>query len=252
MATSRSPNYPNLSLAEALVLARDVYKAERRSKMSREVLAAHLGYSSLSGRALAKIGALRAYGLIEGTGDDSRISDDAFVVLEAPADDPEQAAALRRCAMRPAIFREIAKDFPDHVSEQNLRYWLMKRGYNGEAAGKAIQTYLATMQLVEESSDPYNPDLIGDEEEPDMDALLATPQKAASAGLGPAPQTAREQPTAPGMRKFVINLPDGGDATLTYPGDLTAVGYQDLEDYLQLFFKKAKRAAKPDDDSDIA
>jgi hypothetical protein len=145
-----------MDLGSALEAIRTAYKAEGRAKMSRDMLAEHLGYTSLNGRALAKMGAVRAYGLIEGREDDIRVTQDAIICLEAPADSHDRADALQRCSTKPPIFREIQGVFPSPPSESNLRFHLIKLGYTAEAAGKAAANYLATMRLVEESSGAYS------------------------------------------------------------------------------------------------
>jgi len=156
MAKVRSPNYPSMSLGPALEAIRPAFKAENRNKMSRAVLAKHLGYSSLNGRALGKIGAVRAYGLIEGSGDDLRISDDAIKALMAPADSSERHDALGRLANRPTLFQELRKEFPDTFpSLDNLQYTLVKLGFTPEAAEKAAKSYLASMNLVAGIADSY-------------------------------------------------------------------------------------------------
>src|ERR1700761_4931323 len=133
MAKVRSPNYPNMSLGPALEAIRAAYKAENRNKMSRTVLAKHLGYNSLNGRALSKIGAVRAYGLIDGSGDELRVSDDAVQALNAPESSHDRKAALSRLAMKPSLFQDIRSEYPDrHPSEDNLRYWLTKQDFTPE------------------------------------------------------------------------------------------------------------------------
>lgn len=164
MAKVRSPNYPSMSLGPALEAMRPAFKNENRNKMSRTVLAKHLGYSSLNGRALGKIGAVRAYGLIEGSGDELRVSDDAVTALMAPEGSPERTSALSRLALRPTLFQELRKDFPDTLpSVDNLKFSLIKRQFTPDAAEKAAKSYLATMNLVAGVPDTYNP--IDDEEE---------------------------------------------------------------------------------------
>jgi hypothetical protein len=122
-------------------------------------LAKHLGYSSLNGRALGKIGAVRAYGLVDGSGDELRISDDAVAVLAAPADSPVRAAALGRLAVRPPLFQELRKDFPDTLpSLENLKFTLVQRQFTSDAAEKAAKSYLATMNLVAGVPDAYSPE----------------------------------------------------------------------------------------------
>jgi len=157
MAKVRSPNYPSMSLGPALEAVRPVYQSENRNKMARAVLAKHLGYSSLNGRALGKIGAVRAYGLIEGSGDDLRVSDDAVKALMAPAGSSERTGALARLASRPALFQDLNKEFPDTMpSLENIKYALVKRQFTADAAEKAAKSYLATMNLVSGIPDAYS------------------------------------------------------------------------------------------------
>ncbi|HEY3814763.1 MAG TPA: hypothetical protein VGL66_16210 [Caulobacteraceae bacterium] len=163
MPKVRSPNYPSIPLGAALEGMRPVFTNEHRNKMSRSVLAKHMGYGSLNGRALAKIGAVRAYGLIEGSGDELRISDDAILALNAPAESAEGQTALSRMALRPTLFQELRKDFPDTLpSIENLKFTLIKRGFVPDGAEKAAKNYLSTMNLVAGVPDPFNPP---DEEE---------------------------------------------------------------------------------------
>lgn len=156
MAGTRSPNYPNHDLGGALALAARVYEKDGRSKVPRSVIATHLGHDSLSGPALAKIGALRAYGLLEGSGDELRISDDALAALRAPDGSPERNAALARLAFNPSLFQEIRKDHPERPSKPNLVFWLQKRGFAENAASIAAQSYLASVELVESLSSGYH------------------------------------------------------------------------------------------------
>lgn len=163
MAKVRSPNYPNVPLGAALEAIRPAYQKDHRNKMSRAVLAKHLGYSSLNGRALGKIGAIRAYGLIEGSGDELKISDVAVRALAAPTGSPERMASLSQMASRPTLFADIRKQFPDnHPSPDNLVYWLATQNFTQSAAEKAAKSYLSTMNLVAGIPDSYNP---GDDEE---------------------------------------------------------------------------------------
>lgn len=151
MARPRSPNYPAISLAKAIEAVRPVLKRENCNKMSNLVLAKHLGSNTLNGRVMARIGALRAYGLIEGSGDGLHVSDDALVLTSAPEDSRERQAALERCAFRPAIFKKLREESPDLAnppSIENLQFGLMKGGFTQGAAGKAAKSYLATIGLV--------------------------------------------------------------------------------------------------------
>jgi hypothetical protein len=157
MAKNRSPNYPNYDLEGALMLAGKVYGKDGRNKVSREALASHLGHESLSGPALGKIGALRAYGLLEGSGDDMRLSEAAVAALKAPAGSEPHKTALLSLAIKPQLFQMIKAEYPHELpSKENLVFWLAKQGFNDVGAGIAANSYLKTMALVESLDSSYS------------------------------------------------------------------------------------------------
>jgi len=228
-----------MSLGPALEAIRPAFKSENRNKMSRTVLAKHMGYNSLNGRALGKIGAVRAYGLIDGSGDELRISDDAVKALMAPAASSERTEALGRLANKPGLFQELNKEFPTMPSADNLQYTLVKKGFTPEAAEKAAKSYLATFNLVGGIQDDYNPPDADSDTEDEMDAEAIVANRIRSKPL--------KDLVGPLMLKEVFNLEEGA-VTLEYPVTLSADSYQDLSDYLELFLRKAKRRAEKGDE----
>jgi len=147
MPKLRSPNYPNRNLESALGLVQGVYAQDGRNKISRPVLAKHLGHDALTGPALGKIGALRAYGLIEGAGDELRVSEDAIAALMAPLGSDARRAAIRRLALNPTIFQDIRAEFSGKVSVESLTYWLIQNGFLPATAPIAAKTYFETMEF---------------------------------------------------------------------------------------------------------
>jgi hypothetical protein len=225
MAKVRSPNYPSLPLNEAIQAMAPVFRKDGRNKMSREVLAKNLGYSSLNGRALGKIGAVRAYGLIEGSGDDLKVSEDAITLLEAPESSPERAAAIRRCAMRSPLFSDLSSEFETVPSDDNLRYALIQRGFTSEGADKAASVYRETMSLISQPAQSSD----SPEGKKDEDSGTSKPPL--------------EQKT--GMRQAIFPL-DAGDATIQWPEGLTEENYKDLEDWIEIVMRKIKRSVVQD------
>lgn len=240
MSRTRSPNYPAIDLASSIELVEPVYRKEKRNKMPREVLATHLGYNGLNGRALGIIGALRAYGLIEGTGDDVRVGDDTVILLNAPEDSPDRKEALQRCALRPTLFRQLYAQFETIPSEGTLRYALIKLGFTPEAAGKATQTYLATISFVGDMQSSYDSPAT-------LQELMVMQPQAEQARPSRVPLqdriTSYEESTPVGMRKEVVTL-DEGEVVITFPNNLTAESFADLRDHLNLFLRKMERRAK--------
>ncbi|RWM83770.1 MAG: hypothetical protein EOR81_02195 [Mesorhizobium sp.] len=246
MAKVRSPNYPNTDLGSALAMARKIYEKDNRNKVPQLVIAQHLGHEGLSGPALGKLGAMRAYGLLDGSGDELRVTDDALTAIMAPEGSPDQRAALGRLASQPSLFRDIRKELPGFPSEPSLRWWLAKRGFSPEAAAKAIKAYLGTLRLVPESSGSYNPQ----GETSDEEATMEPEQIAAVGSARPAlrqhwSQMARPiaNEVQPGTRQEIITL-DEGDVTITFPENLSPDSFMDLKEHLELFLKKMTRRAE--------
>jgi len=225
-----------MGLLMALQAVRKVLDKDNRNKVSRTALAKHLGHDSLSGPALTKIGALRAYGLVEGSGDELRVSDDAVTALMAPEGSEERKSALVRLATHPHLFQEIRKDFPTLPSAENLKYWLIKRQFKGDAAEKAAKSYLTSMRLAAGESAGYTAD--SDEEEPSM-----PPGSPETRHILDRPAASIRPPAATSpMLQEVFNL-DEGPVTLAFPSALSEESYEELKAQLELFLRRAQRRA---------
>ena len=174
MAGVRSPNYPNHNITQALELARKLYDKDGRNKVSKVTLAKHLGHDAVSGPALGKIGAMRAFGLISGTGDELQITPDAVAALKAPEGSAERKDALVRLAFNPGIFQEIRKQYPSRPSRDALTYWLETKNFSDAASTIAAQCYLETLAVVESLEAGYNPpEAETEKEEPSVTAKNA-------------------------------------------------------------------------------
>jgi hypothetical protein len=182
MAQTRSPRYPNIPLGEAIIKAKAIYHKEHMSPLSPAVAAEAMGYSGINGSSLKTISALRKYGLLEGRGDDVRISKDAQTLVIDDMDSPDFRAAVRRCALNPELFSELRRQFPGQASERNIAVFLEKQGFKPDAAALTAKNFKDTMALVPVESEGYNS---GEETEPEPAMQTAA-----------RPETARH-PTAP-------------------------------------------------------
>lgn len=155
MAKTRSPNFPVIDLGEAIADVAEILKKEKRGQFPKEAAATHLGYSSVNGRSLGKIAALRAYGLLEGRGDGLAVSPDAIAILEAPSESDDRREAIRRVFEAPPMFQRIQSEYADKPSYETLKWWLNKAGFNPDGAEKAASIYLASFDLVTENLGAY-------------------------------------------------------------------------------------------------
>lgn len=183
---------------------------------------------------------MRAYGLIDGAGDDLRVSEDAIAATKAPQGSSERREALQRLALKPALFQAISKAFPTTPSSDNLVYWLVTQGFSETAAAIAAKSYLDTMRFVGEFKGAEGADnpALGGEDGP-MPAQVEAQQQGAASFGGKSSVTA----DATVFRRAVFNL-DEGDVVIQFPKDLSKASVEDLADYLETFMKRARREAK--------
>lgn len=156
MARLRSPNYPSMGLPDAIDRVRVVHEREQHLAAPREVMARHLGYASLNGTSLKALSALLKYGLFEKTKDDKRKVSDLAVQILHPRTPDERASAIREAAFRPALFAEIAKEWPDgNPSDENLRAYLVRKKFASDAIAEVIESYRSTLDLVAREGGGY-------------------------------------------------------------------------------------------------
>lgn len=148
MAGARSPNYPRLSLREAVDQLRRLWEAKDRCPMDAREAAGALGFSGLNGSAQGVISALRRYGLLRGKKGGLAVSREAIAIVERSPGAPERIAALRAAATGHPLLGELAQSLPDEPDDETLRLALLERGFSRKAAAQAVQTYRATLDFL--------------------------------------------------------------------------------------------------------
>jgi hypothetical protein len=147
-----------MGLSDAIDRIRTIHDREQHLAAPREVMARHLGYTGLNGTSLKTLSALLKYGLLEKTKDDKRKVTDLAVQILHPRTPQERKAAILEAASRPALFAEIAKEWPNGTpSDENLSSYLIRRNFAADAIGDVIAAYRATMELVTRESEGYSP-----------------------------------------------------------------------------------------------
>lgn len=157
---TRSPRYPSINLQEAIEKVRIIYQKEHTHKANREVVAKDLGYAGVNGASATMISSIKQYGLLEQVGESLKVTEDATVIIELPANDPERIEAIKRAAFAPNLFTEIYAEFGDKLpSDENLRLILVKKGFNSKAANSFIRAYRETFSIVKSDMRGYNEEL---------------------------------------------------------------------------------------------
>lgn len=154
---ARSPNYPAFGLGKAIELIRKVHSNIHHHKAPALVVVKAIGYTSMNGRALAAISALKKYDLLEEVNKEFKVSKDAMAILFEPANSPGKKAAMARAAYAPELFKKLQSEFPGLLpSDELLRSYLLQNGFLTTTVAQAIRAYRDTVALVEGSSAGYN------------------------------------------------------------------------------------------------
>jgi hypothetical protein len=147
---ARSPNYPAFGLAKAIELIRKVHAGIHHHKAPPLVVVKAIGYTTMNGRALASISALKKYELLEEVGKEFKVSKDAMTILFEPETSPVRKSALQRAAYAPDLFTKLRKEFPGKLPSDELL-----RGFLLTTVDQAIRAYRDTMALVEDGASGY-------------------------------------------------------------------------------------------------
>jgi hypothetical protein len=181
MARVRSPNYPALSLPEAIKLVATVQAAEQHLAAPKEVVAKHLGYASYHGLAGRIVSAIEKYGLLEEVnGDKVKVSPLAMSIL-FPASSEEKQKAINEAAFKPSLFAAIRDEWQgSRPSDENLRVYLVRKKFGSDALDRVIEIYKETMDLVTPESGVYPAQESGqsakNQEKPAMQSGQAAPR----------------------------------------------------------------------------
>lgn len=217
MAPNRSPNYPAISLPEAINLVTKLHQREGRSPVDAERAALALGYNSLSGASRTKLSGLRKFELVEDTGNGIRVSDLTMAILHPDSPD-EKRSALHQAATAPALFRDLA-ELPG-ASDENLISRLVRQGFTEAGAKLAVTAFRKTMSLVKGEAPGY------DEGHDESGPLLATGSTVAIRGRSGG-QTSTNRGSA-----MTIPLPGGLTAELRLPDPITSEAMKYVVDWL--------------------
>lgn len=247
MAKTRSPGYPAIGLKEAIAKAKLVYDKDYQNRVPKAVMASHMGYKSLSGASLPVIAALNQFGLTEGRGDETRVSDVALHLIFGIPGSSERLQAVRDAALGPDLFSELHRRFPEgKASDAAIRSYLLTQKFIPSAADTAIRSYRETIDLLNEEENSYNDRNPEAADQVYMDRALGDHVELSEFSQPVGKSAKVEDVQRPGIRKEVIAL-DEGDVVITFPADLSVESFGDLKDYLDLFIRKMQRRASRDD-----
>jgi hypothetical protein len=154
----RSPNFPAITLQDALTKARVLYDKDRRASVSAKTVLAHLGFSEkLSGSSARVLSALKQFGLMDENAGQYRVTDAAFRLFTLSESSPERQKALQDCARKPTIYREVLDKYEDGLpSDAALSdYLLLNKKFNPVSVPSFIRVFKATLEFAKLTPGAY-------------------------------------------------------------------------------------------------
>jgi hypothetical protein len=230
MAAHRSPNCPQITFLEAAEKGRRVYDKEHIHPAPKAAVAEDLGYSGINGRALSMIGALRQYGILEGSSEALRITEDAVAYYELEAG-AEREESLMRMIFAPPFFASLRQEYGDSLpSESTLKHRLIRDGFLPRAADEVISVYKENISLVKDI-----PKRILES----LDQAVAEPPVAAR------PNSILPETQSPSnIYSVSYVLSQDTTAQLRISGDVTEEDLELLRDNVELTIRGLKRGRK--------
>ena len=251
MAKARSPAYPAIGLKEAVEAVARIYKEDYQNPIPREVAAKHMGYNGLNGKSLGALSALLKYGLLEGRGNDTRVSDRAVQILAYEPGSKQRADALVEAMKGPELFIDLDLQFQlGKASDQAIRSYLLTQKFIPSAADNALRSYRETKALVTAESEAFNKLTSGLTTQPEYDVPNEDYSMSSPSPAKESPHSILDRPanlirppiaTSPILQE-VFNL-DEGPVTLAFPSALSKESYEELKAQLDLFLLRQRRRA---------
>ena len=150
MARMRSPNFPAMTLEDAIKAATSIFDKNRLALIMREDAAKDIGYTGLTGRSMQVLGALNQYDLVENTSKGKcRVTKTLSNILHGVPDSVKHEA-LRKAGHSPPLFKAIFDRFEGEIPGENaVRSYLIQSGFTNEGADKALKNFLSTNRYLE-------------------------------------------------------------------------------------------------------
>lgn len=234
----RSPNFPGIDLGAAVEKARAVFDKEGMHSMAARVLLGHWGYSEKSSSGLIALGAMRAFGLLDGSGAAVRLTGRALAILEPGSSAAKEA--LQAAALAPKIHNELWQEYGGKLpSDENLSFKLQHtKNFTKGGAEEFITQFKATLEYAGLTGGTERPDIPRDDGKKfDSDLLggffkfpTPTPSQVLQGG-----KVAMNQDT------FTL---EEGQVILQWPAKISQESYNDFKDWLDLMARKVKRAVR--------
>jgi len=141
-------------LEEAINYAKRIYEGVHTSSIDSQTAFKLMGFAGKSGASATALGSVRQFGLIEGMGENTRVTDLALRIFE-PGSSAEHAQATREASRLPDAFAAIEDRFGGKTPtvDEPIRAFLIRDlGFSSRGADECITSFRRTNQFVSQFS----------------------------------------------------------------------------------------------------
>ncbi len=214
----RSPNYPGISLEDAVGVLAALYQGTSgpgvgRGEFTRQDAASAWGYTSAAGPVKVRLASLRQYGFLEGKkGGNPRLTNRALTVILRNQASREHRDAIALAVLTPPIFAELHHELESAAPDAMRQFLVVEKNFTNEGANRLISVYAASMAYA--GIDEY--DNMGEQIDDDLDNEDQDEEEVSD--MPPPPPPALSQ-----AGTMNIPIPFGSDrlGNVTLPIDLT-------------------------------
>jgi hypothetical protein len=144
---ARSPQYPALSLEEAISHVSTIFKKFDKQSLDREAVADAIGYKVISGKAQAALSALVKYGLLTYEGASYKLTKISLMLNQEKKHDERHKRAVIQAAENVSLFNEIDRCYQGD-DKFDLHTWLLSNKFTEDAARTVERLYLNRNQYM--------------------------------------------------------------------------------------------------------
>ena len=146
---ARSPNYPAITLPQAIDDAKSVWQKHQRSTIAPIEAAQTLGFKGLSGASRPRLAALKKYGVLEKRGKGLALSDRGISFAVRQADSGLYADAVRGAIMDVSLFANLLRTHRDASRRMILEHLIADLSFTEDGAGRATEAFVAAKELLD-------------------------------------------------------------------------------------------------------
>lgn len=156
---NRSPNYPYLSLPEAINRTCVVLEKDKLSPTSPEVIAGHLGYAKLHGTSRRVLAAMKDYGLLDDAGNKRlKVSNLGYRLCKNNESPFEREKLLKEAALKPFIFHTVVEHFNGDIpSPATIEdYLILEKEFSPDGASNFQKVLRETVEFANLNSNDFS------------------------------------------------------------------------------------------------